>query len=97
MLISAAGDLVTFSKLKVHYKTDYALQTNLFTKETRPGPIKTLYENARDRTEAEVGVTVVSVHLYIVLPSWLASYPTDLVLCEGISPDELNLTSINPS
>ena len=53
---SAAGDLVTFSKLKVHYQTDYKLDTNLFTKETRTKPIKTLYENARDVNEPQVGV-----------------------------------------
>ena len=53
---SAAGDLVTFSKLKVHYKTDYQLETNLFTKETRTKPIKSLYENAKDLNETQVGV-----------------------------------------
>ena len=63
MLISAAGDLVTFSKLKVHYQTDYALQTDLFTKETRPRAIKSLYEAARDRNEPEVSVTQVSIRV----------------------------------
>ena len=53
-LASAAGDLATFSKLKQHYKTDYSLTTDLFTRDTRPRPIRTLYEAARDTTQPEV-------------------------------------------
>ena len=53
-LASAAGDLATFSKLKQHYKTDYGLTTDLFTRDTRPRPIRTLYEAARDSTQPEV-------------------------------------------
>jgi hypothetical protein len=49
-----AGDLGTFSKLKVHFKTEYPIETNLFTKENRTAAIKTLYTKAGDGNETKV-------------------------------------------
>jgi len=49
-----AGDLGTFSKLKVHFKTEYPIETNLFTKENRTQAIKTLYSQAGDGNETKV-------------------------------------------
>eukprot|EP00090_Calanus_glacialis_P047494 TRINITY_DN989_c0_g1_i1.p1 TRINITY_DN989_c0_g1~~TRINITY_DN989_c0_g1_i1.p1 ORF type:complete len:1577 (+),score=288.14 TRINITY_DN989_c0_g1_i1:339-5069(+) len=49
-----AGDLGTFSKLKVHFKTEYPIETNLFTKNNRTQAIKTLYTKAGDGKETEV-------------------------------------------
>ena len=54
LFILAAGDLVTFSKLKVHYKTEYPIESNLFTKENRTQAIKTLYAKTADGKETEV-------------------------------------------
>ena len=51
---SAAGDLETFSKMKTHYKTHYTLQTDLFTKDSRPEPLQQLYEQARDKHQLTV-------------------------------------------
>jgi hypothetical protein len=53
-LILAAGNLVAFSKLKVHYKTEYPIESNLFRKESRTQAIKTLYVKAADVNETEV-------------------------------------------
>lgn len=50
----AAGDLVTFSKMKSHYKTEYQLDTKLFTKESRSEPIQQLYDQARDKHQLQV-------------------------------------------
>jgi hypothetical protein len=50
----AAGDLGTFSKLKVHFKTEYPIETNLFTKDNRTQAIKTLYTKAGDGKETKV-------------------------------------------
>ena len=55
-LILAAGDLVTFSKLRVHYSTHYSLDTELFTRESRTAQVQALYQAARDRGEPEVRI-----------------------------------------
>ena len=44
----------TFSKMKTHYKTDYQLDTELFTKDSRTEPLKRLYEEARDKHQPKV-------------------------------------------
>ena len=46
--------MVTFSKMKSHYKTQYQLDTKLFTKDSRTEPVKQLYEQARDKHQLEV-------------------------------------------
>ena len=51
---SAAGDLETFSKMKTHFKTQYQLETELFTKDSRPEQLKRLYEQARDKHQPTV-------------------------------------------
>lgn len=43
---TAESDLVTFIQIKNHYKTDYAIFTNLFTVETRTDTLRKMYENA---------------------------------------------------
>ena len=53
-LILAAGNLVTFSKRKIHYRTEYPIENNLFTKENRTQAIKTLHAKAADGNETEV-------------------------------------------
>ena len=54
LLIPAAGDLVTFSRLKAHYTTCYSLDTELFTRDSRPAQVQALYEAARDKAEPQV-------------------------------------------
>ena len=46
--------MVTFSKMKSHYKTQYRLDTDLFTKDSRPPPLQELYEQARDEHQPTV-------------------------------------------
>lgn len=43
---TAESDLVTFIQIKNHYKTDYAIYTNLFTVQTRTDTLRKMYENA---------------------------------------------------
>ena len=54
VIILAAGDLVTFSRLKAHYTTSYSLDTELFTRDSRPAMVQALYEDARDKAEPQV-------------------------------------------
>ena len=54
LLIPAAGDLVTFSRLKAHYTTCYSLDTELFTRDSRTAQVQALYEAARDKAEPQV-------------------------------------------
>jgi len=58
-----AGDLGTFSKLKVHFKTEYPIETNLFTKGNRSQAIKTLYTKAGDGNE-----TLVNRDAFVCVP-----------------------------
>lgn len=39
-------DLVTFIQIKNHLKTEYAIQTNLFTLNSRSDTLRKMYENA---------------------------------------------------
>ena len=55
--------MVTFSKMKTHYKTEYQLDTKLFTKDSRTEPVKKLYEEARDKHQLQVRkVDVMQTH-----------------------------------
>lgn len=45
-ILLAESDLVTFVQIKNHHRTDYAIQKNLFTVETRSQTIKEMYETA---------------------------------------------------
>ncbi|KAF5307346.1 hypothetical protein FQR65_LT07063 [Abscondita terminalis] len=40
------SDICTFSRLKEHYVTNHATSTNLFTADTRPNAVRSLYEAA---------------------------------------------------
>lgn len=46
LLLPAESDLVTFIQIKNHFKTDYAICTNLFTVQTRTDTLKKMYANA---------------------------------------------------
>ena len=46
LFFSAAGDLVSFSKLAHHYTTEYQLSENLFVPATRPLAVSRLYDAA---------------------------------------------------
>lgn len=44
--LSAECDLVTFISIKNHFKTEYAITTNLFTLGSRTDTLRKMYENA---------------------------------------------------
>jgi hypothetical protein len=45
-IIAAAGDLVSFSKLRAHYRTEYREEVSLFTPASRPTCLNILYQAA---------------------------------------------------
>ncbi|XP_070490953.1 serine-rich adhesin for platelets [Chironomus tepperi] len=46
LVVVPESDLVTFVQIKNHFKTEYAIQTNLFTVDTRTESLSKMYENA---------------------------------------------------
>jgi hypothetical protein len=45
-IFTAESDLMTFVQIKNHFKTDYGIQTSLFTIQTRTEALSKMYENA---------------------------------------------------
>lgn len=46
IIFTAESDISTFALLKDHYKATHTIDSNLFSVETRPTALKTLYESA---------------------------------------------------